>query len=193
MAAGIVITGAPASGKTTCLERLKTDPALNGVIFLEEVARLFLEQQPDLRHDKAALHRAIYRRQREQEDSLAGRRFITDRGTLDAAAFHPNLLKELGTSTQQEYRRYTAVVQLGSAAALGSPYYKTDEVRRETVEETMAIEAALKHLWQNHTNYRFVAATENWEDKYNEARCYIVAGAFRAAAMDNSAPGSSMK
>jgi predicted ATPase len=169
----IVLTGGPASGKTDCFQRLQSVFELAGFAFLDELARRLLEDNPAYREDWPRFHREIYRRQLEREESLAGRSFISDRGTVDAFAFHPETMADMGTTLDKEYRRYTAVVQLGSTAGLGEPYYVRDHVRRESIEEALSIERALKNVWRGHPGYHFIEAEKNYEAKHDRVLALI--------------------
>lgn len=162
----IVLTGGPASAKTEFFNRLKKHPAFADFVFFEELARQLLQQSPALRHDPAEFHRRIYRLQTAREAAAGDKSFITDRGTVDAFAFHPQTLDDVGSNLDREYRRYDAVIQLGSAALLGEPYYQQDPVRRESPEEAMVIEQALCNVWKNHPNYDFIAAQQDLEGKF---------------------------
>ncbi len=162
----LVITGAPASGKTVFWERLKDVPEFSGFVFFEELARRLLIETPSYRNRWAEFHREIYRRQVAREEAADGRSFVTDRGTVDAFAFHPETAGDVGTTLEAEYERYTAVIQLGSSAALGREYYPIDEVRNETIEQALAIEAAIRGVWEPHPGYRYVPAETAFEEKY---------------------------
>ena len=124
-----------------------------------------------------AFHHEIYRRQVERESTVGRRSFISDRGTVDAFAFHPESLDQLGTTLEREYARYTAVIQLGSAAAIGPPYYVTDTIRNESVDEARKIERAITSAWKNHPGYLYIDAGVAFEVKY---------AAFRHAVMEYS-------
>ena len=163
----IVITGAPGSGKTEFIERLKKEEELTEFVFFEELARAILSASPQFRHDWPGLHREIYRRQIEREDAIAGKPFVTDRGTVDAFAFHPETMAEVGTTLEREYQRYSLVVQLGSAAALGEPYYCKDQIRLETPAKALEIERAIRVVWGHHPDFSFIPAREKLEEKYN--------------------------
>ena len=164
----IVITGAPASGKTEALRRLKLDPRLEGYTFFEELARQILLENPSIRHNKSEFHKQIYLRQVAREDALGDQPFITDRGTVDAFAFHPESLIEVGTTLEKEYSRYTAVIHLQSTANLGEAYYRTDDVRDESIPEALAIERAIAGAWQDHPGYHIIPAYKELEQKYKE-------------------------
>jgi len=164
----IVITGAPASAKTEFIERLKNLPEFSHFAFLEELARKLLSQKSDYRHDPVIFHCHIYDFQVEREEQLNGRPFITDRGTVDGFAFHPGSIKTLGTTLEKEYQRYTAVIQLGSAAKLGRKFYQTDDVRKETLDEALHIENAMTKAWQGHNAYKYVEPSANIEKKFDK-------------------------
>lgn len=161
-----MLTGAPSSGKSEFLHRLQKEAGFSRFVFFEEMARSLLEENPGFRNDWSDFHRRIIVQQKAREDALEGDSFVSDRGTVDAFAFHPEMLAELGTSLDQEYKRYTAVVQLESAANLGEKYYTTDQVRNEPIDEALAIEAAIKKAWRPHPGYRFIAAAANFDRKY---------------------------
>ena len=162
----IVVTGGPGSGKTEFVERLKSEPVLADFVFFNEMARQLLEENPAYRENWAEFHHKIYFRQIGREDAAAGRSFVTDRGTVDAFAFNPDTMAFMETDIEKEYRRYTEVIQLGSAASLGAEHYRTDDVRHESVEAAMRIERAITAAWSNHPGYRFVKAEVDFEKKY---------------------------
>lgn len=166
MSHSLVITGAPASGKTQCLERLRSDPLFEEFVFFDELARKLLMENPDYRNNWREFHRDIYRLQVAREQDLASRPFVTDRGTIDAFAFHPETIEQVGTTIELEYLRYSGVIQLGSAANLGPEFYKTDAIRQETIEQALAIELALRNVWGNHPNYHYLPAQSDLEGKY---------------------------
>lgn len=166
----IVITGGPGSGKTDFFGRLKGDAALTGFLFFDELARRILAANPELRNDLPTLHRMIYTQQVEREDTAEAQPFVTDRGTVDAFAFHPETMVDLGTRLEVEYRRYTAVIQLGSAAGLDEKHYRRDDIRNETPAEALEIEGTIRKVWRDHPNYTFVPAVDNLEEKYDRFR-----------------------
>jgi len=162
----IVITGGPGSGKTKFVERLKLLPEIEHFLFFEELARLLLMENPGYRRNLSEFHREIYSRQIAREQAAEGKSFVTDRGTVDAFAFHPETANDVGTTIEREYARYDAVIQLGSAAALGEPHYARDAERHETISEALFIEKAIIGVWQKHPGYQFVEAVNDFEIKY---------------------------
>jgi hypothetical protein len=164
----IVITGAPASAKTEFIERLKKSEEFSHLTYLDELARMILKENRHLRNCPVELHCEIYRRQIAREDALKQQPFITDRGTADGFAFHPGSMQVVGTSFENEYRRYTAVIQLDSAANLGDEFYERDEIRQEDREKTMTIETAIAEVWGKHPGYYFIKSETDIERKYNK-------------------------
>jgi predicted ATPase len=175
MIARVVITGAPGSGKTVCLEALKAEPRLSHFLFFDELARQLLARNPSYRTNRTEFHREIYRLQSERETAAAGRPFISDRGTVDAFAFHPETLTDVGTTLEQEYARYSAVVHLGSSARLGEQFYRLDAIRNESVSDALAIERAIEHAWSGHPGYVFIDACERFDDKLRQASECVLA------------------
>ncbi len=172
-------------------ERLRSDAAWSGFLFFEELARAILEEKPEYRKNWGAFHREIYRRQAIQEAAAAGSPFVTDRGTVDAFAFHPETLEQVSTTLEKEYRRYTAVIQLGSAASLGEQYYVTDEVRTESIEDALVIEKALSSAWSGHPGYCFVEVDVDFEQKFESFLNTVKPLAAPGARLDNSTGGPS--
>lgn len=164
----IVITGAPASGKSRFLERLADEPVCYGYILLEEAARLLLSTQPHLREDWAEFHRRVFGLQTAREGAVKGKPMITDRGTVDAFAFHPETLNDVGTTLEREYARYSTVIQLGSAAALADRPWQTDDIRSENRDEALRIEQAITNVWQGHPDFHFIAASTDIDEKYRQ-------------------------
>lgn len=162
----LVLTGAPGSAKTLFFERLRADSRFRDVIFFEEMARLLLQQQPHLRNNWEEFHCQIYNRQLVREHKTAGHAFITDRGTLDIFAFHPQALELVNSTVEAEYSRYTHVVHLGSAANLGEEFYQQDAIRRESRQEALEIEQAICRVWGQHPRYQFVPAMIDIEAKF---------------------------
>ena len=147
------------------MNRIQADPRFGDFVFLEELARKLLRENQAYRADRAAFHVAIYHRQVARESALKDKPFITDRGTADAFAFHPETRDDVGTTLAAEYARYTSVIQLESSAALGEEYYSGDEVRREPIDDALAIEQAIREVWKGHPDYHFIRANRDMEAK----------------------------
>ncbi len=163
----IVITGAPASGKTEVWKRLKSEPAFSHFVFFDELARQLLVENPGYRDNWSQFHLEIYRRQLARERQIGDKPFITDRGTVDAFAFHPQTLADVETTLKKEYSRYSTVLQLGSTAVLGEQFYQRDEVRSEPASAALEIETAIAKVWRGHPGYYFVKADTDFDKKYD--------------------------
>ena len=170
----IVITGAPASGKTVFFERLRVLPVFEDYLFFEELARKLLAEDPTYRERWTEFHREIYRRQLARENDAGERPFISDRGTVDAFAFHPETVTDVDTTIEREYRRYTAIVQLGSSGQLGENYYPVDEIRSESIDQALAVERMIRHVWSRHPAYHFIPAEISMETKYSTFESLIM-------------------
>jgi predicted ATPase len=170
----IVITGAPASGKTIFIERLKDDIRFSDFIFISELARKLLAEYPSYRSNWSQFHHDIYKQQIEGEKKYQDTSFISDRGTVDTFAFHPETMSDAGTDFEKEYKRYNAVLHLGSSAILGEEYYEIDEIRNETIEEALKIENMLKKVWSKHPGYTFIKAQTSSEKKYDNFLNYLL-------------------
>ncbi len=164
----IVITGAPASAKTEFIEWLKVMPEFSKFTFFEELARKLLGENSSGRDNPEVFHRRIYNIQTRRESELGERPFITDRGTLDAFAFHPESINLIGTTFEREYRRYSAVMHLGTAATLGEKFYSQDDIRTDSIEEALKIDKALSEIWSGHDTYNYVAAEIEIERKFSQ-------------------------
>jgi predicted ATPase len=168
MVSRIVITGAPASGKTEFHKKLKSDLKFSEFIFFDELARQLLFEKPSYRQNWSLFHKEIYFQQTKREDDLDGKPFITDRGTVDAFAFHPETISDVGTTFEIEYGRYDAVIQLGSAANLGGNYYQMDKIRQETTKEAVDIENKIINVWKDHPGYIMIKAERDIDLKYKK-------------------------
>jgi len=163
----IVITGAPASAKSEFIERLKPMPEFRKFTFFEELARKLLAENNRGRENPEEFHRRIYNAQTKRESELGEKPFITDRGTLDAFAFHPESIELIGTTFEREYRRYSAVLHLGTTATLGKKFYSQDEIRTDSIEEALELEKGLIKIWGGHDSYNYVAAEIEIEQKFS--------------------------
>lgn len=170
----IVITGAPASGKTIFIERLKKDIRFSDFIFFSELARKLLAENPLYRSNWNQFHIDIYNKQIDRENKYFNHSFISDRGTVDAFAFHPETMSDVGTDLETEYKRYNAVLHLESSAILGLEHYETDEIRNESIEDAIEIERMIRKVWSNHLGYIFINAQRSIEKKYDNFLFYLL-------------------
>lgn len=163
----IVITGGPASGKTTALEHLGANYA--ELELVEEAATRVLsngfplptEGKPWTQKWQNELQAAIVTQQLELEAAAIDRAYATskravvqDRGLLDGAAYLSGGVKEFEELTGLQYaevlRRYHTVIYLGW---LSSNYeIESNPVRFEDEERARAIAGMILECWADHPN-----------------------------------------
>lgn len=181
----IVLTGAPCSGKSSALARLKLEePTLHCV---PETATIVLGQvqaTPDI--GTHWFQHTIRRVQKSFEDAATQQALknkkhavILDRGTLDSAAFMGGVEKYeslLRTNQQLEFGRYEAVILLDlPPREIFEREKSNNPVRRETYEEALAIEQALIKIWSGHPRFSRVRSGEDvtWDDKFRAVKSLI--------------------
>jgi predicted ATPase len=174
----IVLTGGPGAGKTVISRTIAAQFPDRFVLVPEAATQVYDALQTrwdklDLegRHD---VQRKIYRLQTDQENRLAAAHpdkiLLLDRGTIDGAAYWPEgpaeYWRDLGTSLDLELRRYSAVIWMESAAALG--IYDGDasnSCRFEDASAAIASGKLLLQLWGGHPNLKHVGAFTNLTEK----------------------------
>lgn len=174
----IVLTGGPGAGKSVITRALAERFA--GRLTRVPEAATATYSSLGTRWDKLDLEgrrhvqRMIYRHQVAQEDDFAqrhpGKILLLDRGTIDGAAYWPDgpeaYWLDVGTTREIELARYTTVLWLETAAALG--IYDGDasnEVRFEDAAGAVASGRTLLRLWNGHPNLHHVGAFVSVEDK----------------------------
>lgn len=170
----IVITGGPASGKTTAIEHLKrTWPDLE---YIDEAATMVLasgfptptDEQPWTQGWQNALQAAVAGMQlglekvtREYNDEKT---IIQDRGLLDGASYLKRGVDELeelvGIDRQEMLSRYHAVIYLGWLTSrkygnTSNPQRFEDEYRAQQLSEKV------RQCWEGHPNLIEVTAQHN--------------------------------
>ncbi len=164
----IVITGAPASGKTEFMFRLKNNKKFAEFHFFDELARELLAENYSIREKPAEFHLEIYNRQILREKAIGEKPFITDRGTLDGLSFYSKTLNNVNTSVADEFKRYTDVIQLGTAATLGEAFYIQDDIRTESLDQCLHLQNELKLIWSPHPSYHFIEPEVDFDSKYDK-------------------------
>ncbi|VTU28884.1 hypothetical protein SRS16CHR_04359 [Variovorax sp. SRS16] len=169
----IAVTGGSCSGKTTAVQRARLrDPARIDVV--TEVAADLLREQPVCQDGMAAAERRalqlrIHAEQLRRES--AARRcdiVLTDRGTLDAAAYWPegaqDFWRTVGSSQALELQRYDGVIFMEGAPA----HFVGDAVRSETAEESSRIATRILAVWADHPRLVRIAACPDFGDKMQQ-------------------------
>ncbi|PRP94067.1 hypothetical protein ENSA5_41790 [Enhygromyxa salina] len=160
----IVLTGGPGGGKTTAADMLRREIGDRIVVVPESATMLFSGGFPrsDEPNARQAVQRAIFHVQRNLEDLQSARYpervLLCDRGTIDGAAYWPGddpeqFFAELGTSLEQELRRYDAVLFFETAAIGNFSIETGNPVRTETNREAVALDWRLRELWSQHPNF----------------------------------------
>lgn len=172
-----MISGAPASGKTTIVTELARRHA--DLLIVPEAAtqhystigRTWDKLDLDARREA---QRAIYRLQVKQEadaERTAGdRTIVLDRGTVDGSAYWPDgpaaYWADLGTTHAAELARYGRVILLETAAAIGIyDGSASNNVRFEDPAAAVENGRLLATLWAGHPDLHVVPARPDWSEK----------------------------
>jgi predicted ATPase len=169
----IVLTGGPGAGKTAVLELFRQAGACAHVAQLPEAAGIVYGGGFPRNHDLAvrrAGQRAIFRVQRELEATTEGANpaiVLCDRGTVDGVAYWPgpgDLFAEVGTTLEEELRRYDVVIHLRTPA-IDLGYNHRNQLRTETAAEAAAIDARIATVWAAHPRRHIIEATPDFLTK----------------------------
>lgn len=172
----IVLTGGPGGGKTTAADMLRREIGERVIVVPESATMLFSGGFPRCEDAEArkSVQRAIFHVQRNLED-LQSARFpnrvlLCDRGTIDGAAYWPGsgpssgpgsgpdsdpnaFFNAVGTTFEQELRRYDAVIFFETAAVGNFSIETGNPVRTETNDEAVALDTRMRALWSQHPNF----------------------------------------
>jgi predicted ATPase len=175
----IVLTGGPGGGKTTAADLFRREIGERVVIVPEAATMIFSGGFPRYPGDRPrqAAQRAVYHVQRNLEDIQAARYpdrvLLCDRGTVDGAAYWPGQPEEfyadLGTTAEAELARYDAVIFFESAAVGGMGIEGGNPVRKESLEEAVALDTRLRTVWSNHPRFIVVNHHPSFFQKISRA------------------------
>ncbi|HVM90557.1 MAG TPA: AAA family ATPase [Verrucomicrobiae bacterium] len=190
----VVLTGGPASGKSTAKTALESDPEIAPhAHFVPEVATFFIGQvgikPPDPATDPvgyARFQQQVARIQLVLEEGALeqaardGKKVvILDRGLLDNAAYLKGGLEELQRLTdidvRQHARRYHRVIHL--AAPPEEVYDRVrsnNPARRETYAQACALSESISEAWRVCNGYTMVGNSGGWPAKYANVRLYVL-------------------
>jgi predicted ATPase len=179
----VVLTGGPGSGKTAVSNAIAQGDPKRFVVVPEAATQVY--SNAHTRWDlvdtagRRDLQRQIYRLQRSQEERLAAQHpdqiLILDRGTIDGAAYWPDgpeaYWADLGTSLAAEIARYSHVIWMQTAAAIGI-YDGSDSnaCRFEDAAAAVASGETLARLWSGHPRFQKVGAYPSLADRIDEVR-----------------------
>ena len=170
----IVLTGGPGAGKTAVLELVRKAFHTHVHVLPESAGILFgggFPRGPELPLRRAA-QRAIFYVQRELETTAElddpaqpAALVLCDRGTVDSLAYWPgpgDLFASLGTTLEEQYARYAAVIHLRTPAPGEHGYNRLNPLRVETPAEAAAIDERIARAWAMHPHRYEVAATRDF-------------------------------
>ncbi len=183
----IAITGGPCAGKSTFLKMAIKMLEKWGivVIVVPEVARELISSgitpwNPDWKKStdfqrhiilNALTKEALFFKALLDMD-LKGKKvvFLCDRGIPDGMAYCGKetffkLLSKMGISYNDILERYDAVIHLVTAAIGAPDFYVTDEERRETLMEAVALDIATREAWLPHQHFSLVDNTGTFDHK----------------------------
>lgn len=159
----VALTGGPGGGKTTAADLLRRELGDRVVIVPETATMLFAGGFPRSHepHARCSAQSAIYHVQTNLEDIQTalypGRVLLCDRGTLDGAVYWPDdpagFFEAVGTTLEAELARYDEVLFFETAAVGGIGIEGGNPTRIESLEEAVALDAALRSLWSRHSHF----------------------------------------
>ena len=168
----VVLTGGPGAGKTAILELIRQSFCAHVKVLPESAGIVFGGGFPrgEGTGRQQAAQRAIFYVQRELEiEADAGNPAIVlcDRGTVDGAAYWPgaqDFWSSVGTSLDEQLRRYDAVIHLRTPAAADG-YNHQNPLRIESATEALGIDARIARAWERHPRRFVVEASSDFLDK----------------------------
>jgi predicted ATPase len=174
----IVLTGGPGAGKTAVLEIAKRQFCRHVIVLPESASILYGGGFPRRTTDEGhrSAQRAIFRVQREMERIVLGERSaalaICDRGTVDGFAYWPGTAdefwREMGTTREEELRRYHAVIHLRTPSAEDG-YNHQNPIRIESAADALRIDARIAEAWEGHPRRHFIASSKHFLEKAEHA------------------------
>jgi predicted ATPase len=173
----IVLTGGPGAGKTAVLELIRQSFCHHVKILPEAATIVFGGGFPREDDDgcRRAAQRAIFHVQHELEatgDAHGPAIVLCDRGTVDGLAYWPDaadvLWRSVGTTYEDELRRYHAVIHLETpTAAMG--YNHQNPIRTESAGVAGQLDRRIQTAWAPHARRIVVPSREAFLDKAREA------------------------
>jgi len=171
----IVLTGGPASGKTTMLSILKEEYGTDIEVAKEAATLVYSGGFP--RNDTSKRYtyhaqRIIYTCTRELEDlateiNPSAKLILCDRGSLDGAVYWPygeeDFLKVMGTDIKTECDRYYAIIHMSPPS--DPKYYQNTAVRIETLERALEVDREILKIWESHPRRVIIPAYDDFVEK----------------------------
>lgn len=171
----IVLTGGPASGKTTALSILKEEYGTDIEVAKEAATLVYGGGFP--RNDNSPQHtlhaqRIIYFATKELEElaekiNVDAKIILCDRGSLDGAVYWPygeqDFLKTMGTTVEKEYEKYYAVIHMSPPKE--AKYFQNTSVRTETLSRALEVDEAILKLWAQHPRHIVIPESNDYVKK----------------------------
>lgn len=174
----MVLTGGPSAGKTTLATSLIKHYSSYLEMVPEAASILYRGGFPRVSTGLARLcqQRAIFRVQKEIEAIVElespNKNLVCDRGTLDGLAYWPEsdelFFEQNGTNLEDELARYDVVIHLEVAPL---QRYNSDhsDIRVESYEKALEIDAAIKAAWSQHPR-RYIVTSNHVRDFLDRLR-----------------------
>ncbi len=171
----IVLTGGPGGGKTTAADLFRRELGEKVVVVPEAATMLFSGGFPRTREHDAVryVQQAIYHVQTNIESVQTAlypeRVLLCDRGTVDGGAYWKNgeadFFEFLGTTLEEELKRYDAVIFFETAAIGNMSIEGGNPCRNESIDEAIKLDSKLKALWEQHPNFTHVKHNTSFTKK----------------------------
>jgi predicted ATPase len=175
----VALTGGPGGGKTTAADLLRRELGERVVIVPETATMLFAGGFPRSLepHARCSAQSAIYHVQTNLEDIqtalFPNRVLLCDRGTLDGAVYWPDqpedFFEAVGTTIDDELARYDEVLFFETAAVGGIGIEGGNPTRIETLEQAVALDAALREVWSRHPRFTLLPHEPSFLKKMTSA------------------------
>lgn len=193
----IVLTGGPCAGKTTAMEQIKKVFSEKGyqVLFIAETATELISGgvAPWIcrsNFDYQLFQMQLQMKKEEIFENAAkniGAKhtlIVCDRGQMDNKAYlsdaeFDTLIHKMHWNSKDLINRYHAVFHLTTAAKGASEFYNTSNntARTETIEEAIALDNRIIHVWKKHPYFRIIDNSTNFTEKIqrliNEISAYL--------------------
>ncbi len=168
--ARIVVTGGPGGGKTTALDLFRREIG-DRVVLVPEVATMLFssglsrsEETSSVKIIQSAIYQMQHYLEKLCEVQNPGRMLLCDRGSIDGAAYWPDdhpheFFHAQGTTLQEQFNRYDAVLFFESAAVGGMMIKGNNPTRIETQDQAIELDTKLRMIWSRHP--RFVLVPHN--------------------------------
>jgi predicted ATPase len=171
----IVLTGGPASGKTTALSILKEEYGTDIEVAKEAATLVYGGGFP--RNDNSKRHtyhaqRIIFFTTKElealaEEINPEARLVLCDRGSLDGAVYWPygqeDFFKVMNTALEAEFKNYYAVIHMSPPKE--AKYYQNTSVRTESLERALQVDGDILKLWATHPRHIVIPESNDYVKK----------------------------